>query len=220
MAEMVIEILDKSSLGRVVALHERIHASLPDPRFLYRRDAAFFARIMAGGAIVGASDGHGELVAYAGLAAPGVRFPGSPTGFERLGLDPSWVALSAGGGVRSDHRGAGLMKRLLRARANHADALGARFVTAVVAPGNLASITALHGLGYAMVGIHNDDDGDNYLLLKPALARFAPPSAGTSAVPISNTAAHLSMLGPGRQVGLPAQRDGTACFAYVDTLPL
>lgn len=215
-----IRVLDQAGLGPIVALHERIHESLSDPSFLYRRDAAFFERIMAEGAIVGAFADGGELVAYAAVVAPGLRFPGCPEGFGRLGIDASRIAFSAGGGVHPAYRGEGLMKRILEARANRAAELGADFVTAVVSPGNVASLRTLHGLGYAAVGVHCDDDGDNYLLLSPTRTRFPAPAQAVSEAGLSDHAANLALLREGRLIGLPARRGDAAMFAYVEAVRL
>lgn len=219
MAQVLVEVLDQTSLGRIVALHEAIHASLSDPTFLYRRDAAFFAGIMADGAIIGATDDDGQLIAYAAVVAPGRRFPGCPQGFERLGIDAARVAFSAGGGVHPDHRGAGLMKRILEAREVHAALLGADFITAVVAPGNAASLAAVHGLGYAAVAVHRDDDGDNFLLLKPTLKRFPVPVSVVGEIALADDAANLAMLRDARLIGLPVGHGPDARFAYVEAEP-
>jgi len=211
------QMLDGGSLGKVAALHRRIIESLEDRSFLYHRGIDFFERlIVSDGAIVGVFSDSDELIAYAALAAPGSTFSGRPQGLGRLGIDPARVAFGAGCGVHPDHRGTGLMKPIVEERERRAAALGADFVTGVVAPHNTASLTTFHKLGYAAVGIHHDDDGENYLLLKSIVAQLPPASAAKLEIGLSDHETNFAILRDGRLIGLPLQRIAEAVFAYVE----
>jgi GNAT superfamily N-acetyltransferase len=212
--DYALRVLSPGDVARVAALHGEIQRSLPDNSFLYAQSAEFFARLInEEGVVVGAFCAE-QLVAYGAVILPQAHVLRRHYDIGHLVIDSSAVAFGAGCGVKADHRRAGLFSRLIEERTRQAHLRGCSHVTGVVSPRNDASLRAVHLLGHAVVGIHHDQDGENFLLLTSAAARFPIPAAPAVTVPLADAEANLRVLRSGPAVGLPLHRNGEPVYAY------
>lgn len=139
---------------RIVELHERLFAQVPQGTF--RHDTPdFFARILSGnGAILGLENGAGALVAYGVLNLPE---PDESHYGRILGMPPeTWplVAQLEGIGVDASWQGLGLQKLLGRWRMAIAIEIGYRHICATASPRNAYSCKNLISLGLVIRGLH------------------------------------------------------------------
>lgn len=211
-----LRVLAIDDISEIVELHGEILRSLPDSSFLYAQGAEFFERLIAyEGVVVGAFRGQ-RLVAYGAVILPHAQLLRRTYALAHLVIDGSAVAFGSGCGVHPDHRREGLFSRLIAERTRHAHLRGCSHVTAVVSPRNEASLRALHHLGHAAVGLHHDQDGENFLLVGPTEAHFPIPRTPAVTVPLANVEENLRLLRGKPTAGLPFYRDGVPVYAYVE----
>lgn len=211
-----LRVLAPGDLPDVVALHGEVLRSLPDSSFLYAQSTEFFERLISGEGVVVGAFRNDRLVAYGAVILPQARVLRRRYDLSHLGIDDSAVAFGSGCGVHPDHRRAGLFSRLLAERTRQAHLLGCSHVTGVVSPRNATSLRAAHGLGHALAGIHRDQDGENFLLITPAVGRLPVPATPMLTVPLADAEANLNILRGRHAVGLPLPGDGEPVYAYVE----
>jgi GNAT superfamily N-acetyltransferase len=211
-----LRVLEAGDLADVIALHGEILRSLLDSSFLYAQSAEFFEHLITGEGVVVGAFREGRLVAYGAVILPEARVLRRHYDLSHLGIDGSAIAFGSGCGVHADHRRAGLFSRLIAERTRQARLRGCSHVTGVVSPRNDASLRATHLLGHAVVGIHHDQDGENFLLIIPAAAPFTAPTACALTVPLADAEANLRVLRGRPTMGLPLHSDGQPVYAYIE----
>jgi GNAT superfamily N-acetyltransferase len=212
----VLRVLTINDLHDVATLHREIRRSLIDSSFLCARNTEFFERLIASeGVIVGAFRDE-RLIAYSAVILPGAQALRCDYALAHLSIDGSVMAFGSGCGVHPEHRREGLFKRLIGERTRQAALRGCSHVTAVVSPWNEASLRALHDLGHAAVGLHHDEDGENFLLVAPTVGRFPVPRKHAILAPIADLDENLRILREGPSVGLPLHANGEPVFAYIE----
>jgi hypothetical protein len=212
---LVFRKLEMHDIDALISVHQAVLASLADPSFLYARPDDFFERVLAGdGMGFGAFTPAGRLIAYSTLLRPNARdYP--YLALDHLSLDASLVAHGTGMAVHPEFRAQRIMGPLLQSRTSQALAIGARFVTAVISPGNTPSLKTVHACGYFPVGVHDDDDGANYLALTSVSGNLRVPDAGDMDHAFDDHARNLPALASGRFIGLPFMAGDARMLRFV-----
>jgi GNAT superfamily N-acetyltransferase len=213
---VTLRVLAVRDVQEVAALHREIRQSLPDSSFLYAQGPEFFERLIVSEGVVVGAFRDGRLVGYGAVILPGAQLLARAYALTHLNIDSSVLAFGSGCGVHPDHRREGLFRRLIAARTREAFLRGCSHITAVVSPLNDVSLRALHSLGHAAVGLHHDEDGENFLLVQRTEGCFPPLKTATVPVPLVDVDENFRILKDKPSVGLPVYLDGQPAFAYAE----
>lgn len=176
-----VRLLGSSDVGALVALHEEIIASLPDPLLLYRRDAVFFRRCVTEGCVAGACHGR-RLIAYAALFVPGPEPGNYGLDLGLAGDDLLAVGHLAGSAVSVPYRGNRLQRELVALRNRYALRGRHHHMCGEVVPGNVISIINHLAEGFYLTGHRIDQFGDRCYILHADLRREPKRVPGDVAV--------------------------------------
>lgn len=192
-------LLRPGDVDDLLALHEEIMDSLPDPLLLYRRDADFFLECLTDGCVAGALHGS-RLMAYAALWVPGLERPnyGRDLGLEEEELGA--VGHLAGSAVAPPYRGNSMQRELVALRNCYASRSGQYHMCGEVVPTNIISIINHLSQGFYLTGHRIDEFGDRCFILHADLRREPKRVEGDETVeaPIRDLDRYMELVDGGR----------------------
>lgn len=195
----VARLLRPDDVDDLLALHEEIMDSLPDPLLLYRRDAEFFLECLTDGCVAGALHGS-RLMAYAALWVPGLDRPnyGRDLGLEEEELPA--VGHLAGSAVAPPYRGNSMQRELVALRNCYAARSGQYHMCGEVVPTNIISIINHLSQGFYLTGHRIDEFGDRCFILHADLRREPRRVEGDETVeaPIRDLDRYMELVDGGR----------------------
>jgi len=192
-AGLRFRLLESDDAEEVYDTHKAIVQRLQDSTYMYERELSFFELLLnTTGYIIGAFS-DSSLVAYMAFTRPGVSNANHARYLRGLGIKQEDVSEGSGSGVSLGFRNQGVFRELLHMRSRVLDKIGC-LSTAVVARQNLPALKATLDEQFMLAGILHDQDGPNYLLVRPpdGKRKFKNPPIEISS--IQNEKRNISLL--------------------------
>ncbi|MDX1578539.1 MAG: hypothetical protein R3266_08640 [Gemmatimonadota bacterium] len=197
--EYVVRLLRPADVQDLLALHEEILDSLPDPLLLYRRDADFFLECVTEGCVTGAFHGS-RLMAYAALWVPGLDRLNYGRDLGLSGEELEAVGHLAGSAVAPPYRGNRIQRELVALRNCYAGRSGHHHMCGEVVPTNIISIINHLSQGFYLTGHRIDEFGDRCFILHADLRREPRRVEGDRTVeaPVRDVDRYMELVDGGR----------------------
>ena len=200
-------------------VHLAVRRTLLDRRFMYEHGRDFFRDVASGGGRLVGAYRDDELIGYLAFHFGQETHSSHWRHLHHLSVPAGEIAEGAGGGILQQSRRRGLFTRLLRKRYDVARELGLKFQTSIVAPDNIACLRSLLEEGCLIAARYEDQDGDNYLLLKSLVGRVPLHELPGCPVALDDVASNLRFLRSGF-CGVPCGNGEALRVRYVRAVAL